>query len=185
MTTTPDAQFFVQNPSLVVRRAVEIMIEAHEGQVRHYTHEPFVSHPIAVAQTVATFNRDPLVLAAALLHDVIEDTPVTATDLGRKMPSSVVRMVLSLTNQASHADGERATRKHIDHDHVVRAEPRAQTIKYADVLHNVQSIARHDPSFAAPYLQEKASLIRRLNRGHPALRRHVWNCIDTLIAELD
>ncbi len=185
MNTTPDAQFFAQHPSLVVRRALAIATEAHEGQMRRYTHEPFVTHPIAVARTVVRFNRDPLVLAAALLHDVVEDTPVTATDLAREMPSSVVRMVLSLTNQASTTDGDRSSRKRIDHDHVARAEPRAQTIKYADVLHNVQSIARHDPSFAATYLQEKASLVRRLNRGHPVLRRRVWHCIDTLIADLD
>ncbi len=185
MTTTPDARLFAQHPSFVVRRALAIAIEAHEGQVRRYTHEPFVTHPIAVARTVASFNRDPLVLATALLHDVVEDTPVSAADLAREMPSSVVRMVLSLTNQASPTDGERATRKRIDHDHVAHAEPRAQTIKYADVLHNVQSIARHDSEFAPIYLAEKLSLIRRLDRGHPVLRRRVWHCIDTLIADLD
>lgn len=181
----PDVHPFAHHPSLVVRRALDIASQAHHGQVRRYTHEPFVSHPIAVAQTVAPFNRDPLVLAAALLHDVVEDTPVTATDLACEMPSSVVRMVLSLTNQASPTDGDRSPRKRIDHAHVARAESRVQTIKYADVLHNVQSIARHDPSFAATYLREKASLIGRLNRGHPLLRRRVWHCIDTLIADLD
>jgi len=169
-----------RHPSLVVRRALAIAAEAHLGQVRRYTHEPFVTHPVAVANTVTPFDSEPLVLAAALLHDVVEDTPVTAADLASEMPSSVVRMVLSLTNPSTPADGERARRKRIEHDHISRAEPRAQTIKYADVLHNVQSIARHDPEFAPTYLAEKVSLIRRLDRGHPLLRRRVWHCIEQL-----
>ncbi len=180
--TTPFTNPLTRHPSLVVRHALAIATEAHDGQVRRYTHEPFVSHPIAVALTVAPFHSDPLVLAAALLHDVVEDTPVTAADLAREMPRSVVRMVLSLTNPSTRADGERASRKRIDHDHVARAEPRAQTIKYADVLHNVQSIARHDPEFAPTYLAEKVSLIRRLDRGHPVLRRRVWHCLVELTA---
>ncbi|QGT78934.1 HD domain-containing protein [Guyparkeria halophila] len=175
--TPADAHHFAQHPSHVVRRALAIAIEAHAGQVRRYTHEPFVTHPVAVAQTVRPFHGDPLVLATALLHDVVEDTPVTAADLDREMPSSVVRMVLSLTNPSSTDDGDRAARKRIDHDHVARAEPRAQTIKYADVWHNVRSIARHDPEFAPTYLAEKISLIHRLDRGHPVLRRRVWQCL--------
>ncbi|KTG17681.1 MULTISPECIES: HD domain-containing protein [unclassified Guyparkeria] len=187
MTTTASSpiDFFASHPSLVVRDALNLAIAAHEGQVRRYTGEPFVLHPVAVAHLVAAYERDPLVLAAALLHDVVEDTEVTAADLASRFPASVVRMVLSLTNPSRPDDGDRTARKAIDHAHVAQADPRAQTIKYADVYLNVQSIARHDPDFAKRvYLPQKASLIRRLSRGHPVLRRRVRESIDALMDQL-
>lgn len=171
---------FAAHPSFVVRDALRLAVDAHQGQVRKYTGEAFVTHPASVAHTVSEFDSDPLVLAAALLHDVVEDTAVTAQALRARFPATVVRLVLSLTNPSRPEDGDRTARKAIDHAHVAQAEPRAQTIKYADVLHNVQSIARHDPAFAPTYLQQKASLIARLDRGHPVLRRRVRECVQSL-----
>jgi len=176
---------FAHHPSRVVREALELAAAAHEGQTRRYTGEPFVLHPVAVAHIVSEYERDPLVLAAALLHDVVEDTDVTARELATRFPASVVRMVLSLTNPSQPGDGDRATRKAIDHAHVERSEPRAQTINYADVWLNVRSIARHDPAFARDvYLPQKASLIDRLDRGHPRLRLRVKDAIATLALTL-
>ena len=176
---------FANHPSRVVREALEVAIAAHEGQTRRYTGEPFVLHPVAVAHIVSEYERDPLVLAAALLHDVVEDTDVTAHDLSVRFPASVVRMVLSLTNPSQPDDGDRASRKAIDHAHVAQAEPRAQTIKYADVWLNVRSIAQQDPAFAkGVYLAQKASLISRLDRGHPRLRQRVRDTIQALSRDL-
>ncbi len=176
---------FARHPSRVVREALELAVAAHEGQTRRYTGEPFVLHPVAVAHVVSEYERDPLVLAAALLHDVVEDTEVTAQDLADRFPASVVRMVLSLTNPSRPEDGNRATRKAIDHAHVEQSEPRAQTIKYTDVYLNVRSIAKHDPAFARhQYLPQKASLIERLDRGHPRLRQLVRDCIIGLSQKL-
>lgn len=171
---------FAHHPSHVVRQALDVAQWAHDGQTRRYTGEPFVLHPVAVAHVVSAYERDPLVLAAALLHDVVEDTEVTAQDLAARFPASVVRMVLSLTNPAGPEDGDRASQKAINHAHVAGADSRAQTIKYADVFLNVQSIARHDPDFARTYLREKAALIAQLDRGHPRLRLEVAECIHGL-----
>ena len=178
--TANPIDLFANHPSHVVRQALDVAWQAHDGQTRRYTGEPFVLHPVAVAQLVSEYERDPLVLAAALLHDVVEDTEVTARQLDALFPASVVRMVLSLTNPAGPDDGDRPTRKAINHAHVSGADPRAQTIKYADVFLNVQSIARHDPDFARTYLREKASLIARLDRGHPRLRLRVQALIHEL-----
>jgi len=176
---------FAHHPSRVVREALELAIAAHDGQTRRYTGEPFVLHPVAVAHVVSEYERDPLVLAAALLHDVVEDTDVTAQYLADRFPASVVRMVMSLTNPSGPTDGDRATRKAIDHAYVAQSDPRAQTIKYADVLLNVRSIARHDPAFARDiYLPQKASLIDRLDRGHPRLRQRVQDTIQALTQDL-
>ncbi|MCL7744368.1 HD domain-containing protein [Guyparkeria hydrothermalis] len=188
MTKTANSpiDYFASHPSLVVREALDVAIAAHDGQVRRYTGEPFVLHPVAVAHVASEYERDPLVLAAALLHDVVEDTEVTASDLASRFPASVVRMVLSLTNPSQPTDGDRASRKAIDHAHVVRADSRSQTIKYADVFLNVRSIAQHDPDFAKHvYLPQKASLINRLDRGHPRLRQRVQDCIQELIRNLE
>ncbi|MFN2310207.1 MAG: HD domain-containing protein [Gammaproteobacteria bacterium] len=156
----------------------------HAGQARRYTDEPFVLHLVAVAHWDSECERDTLVLIAALLHGVVEDTEVTAQDLADRFPASVVRMVLSLTNPSRPEDGNRATRKAIDHAHVEQREPRAQTIKYADVSLNVRSIAPHDPAFARhQQLPQKTSLLERLDRGQPRLRRLVRDCINALSQE--
>ena len=57
----------------LVARALEFAKKAHEGHKRKYTGEPYVNHPIAVAKIVASVTKDQEMLAAALLHDTIED----------------------------------------------------------------------------------------------------------------
>ena len=60
----------------LIRRAGIVAINAHEGQLRR-TGEPYVTHPIAVADITADLGLDEMTIAAALLHDAVEDTGVT------------------------------------------------------------------------------------------------------------
>ena len=59
----------------IVKRASEFASKAHNGQVRKYTGEPYFGHPVEVMEIVSEVIDDPEVHAAALLHDVVEDTP--------------------------------------------------------------------------------------------------------------
>ena len=61
----------------IVERAREFATQAHEGQVRKYTGVPYIVHPIEVMEIVCTVEHDDAMLAAALLHDVVEDTEHT------------------------------------------------------------------------------------------------------------
>jgi GTP pyrophosphokinase len=64
----------------LITRAYEVAAEAHEGQLRK-TGDPYISHPLAVALMLAEHGLDEATVAAALLHDTVEDTPVTLDDL--------------------------------------------------------------------------------------------------------
>src|SRR5262245_4228545 len=64
----------------LLRRAYELAERMHRGQTRE-SGEPFITHPIAVATILAEFGMDPIALAAALLHDTVEDTALTLEDV--------------------------------------------------------------------------------------------------------
>jgi len=146
-------------------------------QRRKYTGEPYICHPVEVQQLLqARFGpgRDAPHLqqmyAAALLHDVLEDTYATETALAQYMPPEVVRLVVELTDVSQSEDGNRAARKALDRAHIASGSPAAQTIKYCDVISNTRSIAAHDPKFSRVYMREMVSLLEVLDKGDSELR---------------
>lgn len=139
------------------------------GQRRKYTGEPYIEHPVAVANLVHSVSNDDNMIAAALLHDVIEDTKVTAQDMNVVFRWPIVSLVLEVTDVSRPEDGNREQRKAIDRAHLAKASPQGQTIKLADLIHNTQSIVEHDPTFAKIYLEEKRLLLGVLKDGHPTL----------------
>ncbi len=145
---------------------------AHGDQKRKYTGEPYITHPVAVAQLVANITDDCNLICAALLHDVIEDTDVTYDELmklehGFGFP--IVDLVMDLTDVSHAGDGNRATRKKIDREHTEQAAVGAKTVKLADLIHNSVSILEHDKRFAKVYMEEKRLLLDVLTEGHPYL----------------
>lgn len=159
------------NPNGFVERAYTFAKAAHEaiGQVRKYTGEEYISHPIEVAAIVSSVPHTDEMLAAALLHDTVEDTKVTAEDIRREFGAEVAALVGWLTDVSHPGDGNRAARKAIDRKHTAQAPVEAKTIKLADLISNSQSIIAHDPSFARVYLREKAALLEVLKEGDPTL----------------
>lgn len=143
--------------------------EAHRGQRRKYTGEPYISHPRAVAAIVASVSHTVDMVAAALLHDVLEDTRRTVTEIGNKFGFDVARMVWGLTNQAKPSDGNRMARAEINRRWLAKGAWDVQTIKVADILHNVPSIVENDPDFARVYVREKLYTLAALTRADYAL----------------
>src|SRR6266403_1629376 len=80
----------------VIGRDFLLAKEAHEGQKRH-TGEPYISHPLAVAQILIEMRMDPATIAAAILHDVIEDTPIEKHDLVEKFGKEIADLVDGVT----------------------------------------------------------------------------------------
>lgn len=143
---------------------------AHGDQKRKYTGEPYITHPIAVARIVADVTDDCEMIAAAFLHDVIEDTHVTPEDLIRDgFGGGVARLVVQLTNVSKPSDGNRKIRKALDRGALAYVPPRAKTIKLADLIHNSESIVQYDPAFAKVYMAEKVELLRVLKDGDARL----------------
>src|SRR5262245_5507236 len=118
----------------IVARARAMATRAHAKQVRKYTAEPYIVHPEEVARIVAEAGLPPAVVAAAWLHDVIEDCGVTADEIAAEVSPEVARLVLEVTDVSKPTDGTRAVRKRLDRDHLATASPEGQSIKLADLI---------------------------------------------------
>lgn len=144
-------------------KAVGFAMAAHHGQIRKYTGEPYYTHPVAVSEILYSHHLQstPEMLAAAALHDVVEDTKYTLDDIRAYFGGTVARHVFWLTDisKQKNIQGNRAVRKAIDRDHIHKAPAEEQFIKLADLMHNTSSIVQHDKSFAKVYLREKALIL--------------------------
>jgi (p)ppGpp synthase/HD superfamily hydrolase len=155
----------------LAERAKLFATAAHHatGQKRKYTGEPYIVHPSSVANIVLKVCYIEDVIAAAYLHDVVEDTHVTIDIIREEFGESVAKLVEELTDVSTLFDGNRADRKRIDREHTALASPHAKTIKLADLIDNSKTIIEHDKKFAKVYLAEKRLLLEVLTEGHPAL----------------
>jgi (p)ppGpp synthase/HD superfamily hydrolase len=139
------------------------------AQLRKYTNEPYIVHPTEVVQILKTRPHDPEMVAAAWLHDVVEDTGVSIEVIRAEFGSKVSDLVGWLTDVSRPEQGNRATRKAIDRAHTAAAPSEAQTIKLCDLISNTRSIVEHDPEFARVYLAEKRLLLEVMTKADPEL----------------
>ncbi len=145
-------------------------------QRRKYTNEPYIMHPASVVKLVRSVNHTEAMIAAAWLHDTVEDTPATLDDVERVFGGTVSALVEMLTDVSKPTDGNREKRKAIDRAHTAKASPEAKTIKLADLIDNTRSIVARDPEFAKVYLAEKVLLLEVLREGNAEL----WNIAHAL-----
>ena len=122
-----------------------------------------------VANIVASVPHTNEMLAAAWLHDTVEDTGVTILDIQIEFGNEVAALVSWLTDVSTPEQGNRAVRKAVDREHTAMAPAAAQTVKLADLISNSRSIMAHDPAFAKIYLEEKRMLLEVLTRGDATL----------------
>lgn len=140
------------------------------SQVRKYTGLPYIVHPAAVVEIVAGVNHTPEMLAAAWLHDTLEDTDTTLQQLTDEFGLKVSTLVLELTDQTKLGDGNRAIRKEMERNRLAKVSAEAQTVKLADIIHNTREIIQCDSSFAKVYIREAMALLEVLTKGDPILR---------------
>lgn len=151
-------------------RAFATAAHAAVGQLRKYTFEPYIVHPAEVAALVATVpGHTPEMVAAAWLHDTVEDTGVTIELIRSEFGVEVAELVGWLTDVSRPDHGNRAARKAVDRAHTAGAPAAAQTIKLADLIANTRSIMQHDEKFAVTYLAEKRMLLEVMTKGDPGL----------------
>lgn len=161
------------------KKARDFAAAAHEkvGQKRKYTGEPYIVHPEEVAEIVASVGGDEAMIAAAYLHDTVEDTEVTLDEILTEFGADVAELVEMLTDVSRPEDGNRATRKALDLAHTAKASPRAKTVKLADMISNAKDIGQHDPHFSRVYFVEKERLLAVLQEGHPTLYERAWELV--------
>lgn len=164
----------------LVEKARVFATAAHAAvaQLRKYTNEPYIVHPAEVASIVATVpDATDEMIAAAWLHDVVEDTGVTLELVRAEFGDKVADLVGWLTDVSRPDHGNRAARKAVDRAHSAAAPAEAQTVKLADLISNTKSIMAHDEKFAKTYLEEKRLLLDVMNKGNAALmaeaRKHI------------
>lgn len=130
-----------------IKRAYITAKNAHEGQTRS-SGEPYITHPIAVASILADMHLDAEVIMAALLHDVVEDTPVTEDDLRKLFGDTVTNLVNGVTKLdklqfRDHREAQAENfRKMIM---AMTSDIRVILIKLADRTHNMRTIGALRP----------------------------------------
>lgn len=155
----------------LVERAREYAINAHKriDHRRKYTKHPYSVHLASVAKHVSSVTDDAELIAAAWLHDVVEDTSATLYDIELEFGKDVAALVEDLTDVSKPSDGNRAIRKAIDRQHLAQASPGAKTVKLADLIDNCQDICKNDKRFARVFLDEMDPLLSVLQDGDATL----------------
>jgi len=169
--------------------------EAHGSQMRKYTHQRYIVHPIEVMEICREYTSDLCILSAALLHDVLEDTPVTPADLeaflltimnatDAKRTTDLTVELTDVYTKEAYPQYNRRVRKDKEHVRGAATSPAAQTIKYADIISNSIDIAAHDKDFGPKFLKEVRSQLKNMNKGNAALYARAVATVDECLKKV-
>ena len=144
-------------------KAAAFAAERHCDQKRKFVlpgeDDRYILHPAAVADIVRSVTDNPEMLAAAWLHDVVEDCQVPFSEIERLFGSRVHALVEMLTDVAKPEDGNRKVRMEKNRLHTLRADADGQTVKVADMIHNMYRIQLVAPKFAPTFCAEMAMVL--------------------------
>ena len=132
----------------IILRAFETGAHAHEGQTRK-TGEPYILHPVAVARILANMRMDYGSVAAAILHDTIEDTPLTREEIETRFGEEIAELVDGVTKldkmkfRTRHEADAESFRKLML---AMSRDLRVIFIKLADRMHNMRTLGSMDPN---------------------------------------
>jgi hypothetical protein len=153
----------------------------HDGQLRKYTEEPYHTHLYNVAKIIAAHTSIRNSVEVALCHDLFEDTGCTFPILFEALLSFkydiddailICNCTVELTDVFTKKDFpsmNRAKRKMCEASRLHNISRVSQTVKYADILDNMESIAEHDKRFYLTYLEEKKAILEGMYQGHQLL----------------
>ena len=139
-------------PSKLVKEAESFARSNHEGQTRKgVAREPYITHVEEVANLVLEFGGTDIAVAAAWLHDVVEDCNPTIDEIGERFGAAVAKVVLEVTDNKDLAKSERKRRQI---DSAIHKSPEACLIKWADKTSNLLSIAKSPPDWTTERKRE-------------------------------
>ena len=174
----------------VLKQVRDFADKAHGDQMRKYSPERCIVHPVRVMNLCREYADSLPVLAAALLHDVLEDTSVTEKDIlsfletimDAHKATETVSLVIELTDvyvKKNYPKMNGRTRKQKEAERMIATSADAQTIKYADIIDNSKEIAENDPDFAKLFLAECRNLLKKMDRGDEKLRERAVEAVNT------
>jgi len=150
--------------------AFKIAAKAHDGQIREDNSEPYIHHPIRVADILKKwFPEDSNLIAAAYCHDILEDCPIIQpSDLLATIGDNAFYLVEQCTNPSKQRpELTRAEKKEIDRNHIEGISMRAKCLKLADRTNNLQDTCHSkDKEWARTYVQESMKLYSVLAGTH-------------------
>lgn len=156
---------------------LQFVMNAHGEQKRKYTNELYWMHPYAVAEIVSKYTQRTGSIEIALCHDLYEDTFVTyeelKSELNRLHYSTIdqifilngVEALTDILTSEKYTHMNRKERKSFEAHRLGKIHGDFQTIKYADLIHNTQSIVEHDKNFAKVYIAEKREMLNLMRNG--------------------
>lgn len=169
--------------SPIVEKAIRFSARSHREQRRKGSDLPYIVHPAAVASILqqAGFDDDHL-LAAAWLHDTVEDTSATLEEIAREFPAEVAELVDAMSEDKTDADGNKLSWQHRKKHHLeamCTASVRVKAVMLADKLHNMISMSLDAES--------DSNMWSRFNSPREALLLYYRSMIGTAngISELD
>jgi GTP pyrophosphokinase len=155
----------------LIRKAWEFCVTHHEGQMRA-SGEPYISHPLEVAEVLVEMKLDATAISAALLHDAVEDTPATSEEIGERFGDQVAHIVEGVTKIDKIQFANREDRQAENVRKMLLAmvsDVRVVLIKLADRLHNMRTLEHLRPerqeAIARETLDIYAPLAHRLGMG--------------------
>lgn len=174
--------------SAFLQRAELIAVEAHGSQQRQFEEAPYWRHLQRVAETVLLYSDNESLTAAALFHDVLEDTSWSEQQLKERIEAIsspahatlIVGWVKELTDEfikSKYPQWNRKRRKQAEAERLSKVSREAQTIKYADIMDNSRSLLSGGQSFAPKYLSEAWHLLQTMTKGNNALREEALKVV--------
>lgn len=169
----------------MIRKAAEFAARAHEGALRKGSKIPYISHPMEVAMIVALMTDDKDLIAAAYLHDVIEDAGVTYQVLEQEFGTRIAQLVKKESEDKSRTWIER---KQATIDRLAGAEREDKILAFGDKLSNLRSTAKDymvvgdeiwqkfrakDKNLQAWYYESMVDSFV-VFKGHPFYQEYLW-----------
>ena len=169
--------------------------QAHGDQERKFETGPYIIHPVRVMEMVKNYSNDISLLAAALLHDVLEDTSTDIEEITEFLNTVMSPAVANITTKYVHELTDiytkdnypawnRKKRKGKEAERLSKISPEAQTIKYADILDNAESMQNAEESFRKKFLIECSNYLEAMKKGHPDLRKKAIETVTSRLSAL-
>src|SRR3989344_1626541 len=139
-------ELYKKADAVLLRRAYDFALTSHKDE-RRKSGEPYIEHPLQVAYLLADLHLDEKAISAGLLHDVIENTPVTFKELERTFGNEVALLVEGVTKISKIRKDKRT----LDNENIIKVllastkDVRVLLIKLADRLHNIRTLSALSP----------------------------------------
>ena len=145
----------------IIEKAMHIAVVVHSGQLRKGDESPYIIHPVMVALKLAKYNFSDSIIAAALTHDVLEDTDFPIEQLREELGDEVFGIVKSVTQDGS-LSWEEKKEKYIED--VRNGSDGAKAVSVADKIHNIESLED-------AYSKQGSDIWKKFNRG---MEKKMW-----------